>query len=92
MVTAPRRLYPTMRAPECTVARVEADRTYRVLLEDLRTEEAFHLACLLSGHPVFTGIAQELFAEIERSDYDADAVQLLATAGEGDQSPEVRAA
>lgn len=85
MVVIPRR-YPSMRTPASTVARIDLDQTYRVSLRGMRTEEAFHLASLLEGHPVFAPIARAIFDAIERSDYDADAVALMATAGEDDQS------
>ena len=91
MVQAPYRLYPTMRTPEHTVIHMETDCTYRVSLEGMTTEQAFHLAAILSGHRAFAPVSEAIYDEIARSDYDADAVQLLATAGEGDQSPEVAA-
>lgn len=92
MVKTPYRLYPTLRTPQHTVIHIEIDRTYRLSLEDMRTSEAFHLASILINHPVFAPIGEAIFDEIALADFDADAVQVLATAGEGDQSPEVQAA
>ncbi|MGB3331152.1 MAG: hypothetical protein WBA46_19480 [Thermomicrobiales bacterium] len=92
MGTKPRRLYPTLRTPQHTIVHIEIDQTYRVALEGMRTSEAFHLAAILADHPVFAEVGEAIFNEIARSDYDADAVQVMATAGEGDQSPEVQAA
>jgi len=80
-----------MRTPHFTAAHLETDRSYRLTIEGMTTETAFHLASVLGRHPVFAPVAEALINQIMLADYDADAVALQDAAGEDDQSPEVAA-